>query len=108
MNTKKTTSLTPLIFTLLIVFSLLLTACGGGGSKVKTPGGESRTSAPSGDMVEVSVSWTQIRSSPSEEGRAIALAYGNDPLEALEERNGWVKVRFGGGRVGWVKESDIK
>lgn len=57
---------------------------------------------PTGDTVEIRKSWTQIRSAPSRNARAIALAFGNDTLSVVEKEGDWVQVRFGRNQKGWI------
>lgn len=57
---------------------------------------------PTGDTVEIRKSWTQIRSAPSQNARAIALAFGNDTLSVVEKEGDWVQVRFGRNQKGWI------
>ena len=63
---------------------------------------EGRQRMLAGDTVEIRKSWTQIRSAPSRNARAIALAFGNDTLSVVEKEGDWVQVRFGRNQEGWI------
>jgi uncharacterized protein YgiM (DUF1202 family) len=62
--------------------------------------GAART--PLGDRVEIRKSWVQVRSKPSPDAAAIALAFGNDTYPVLETQGDWVRVRIDGNREGWI------
>jgi hypothetical protein len=57
------------------------------------------------DTITVSAPWTQVRRTPSLEGRAIDVVYGNDSFEVLESQGGWVKIRTARKVVGWIPTS---
>jgi uncharacterized protein YgiM (DUF1202 family) len=57
---------------------------------------------PLGDRVEIRKSWVQVRSKPSPDAPAIALAFGNDTFPVLERKGDWVRVRLDGKREGWI------
>lgn len=57
---------------------------------------------PLGDRVEIRKSWVQVRSKPSTDAAAIALAFGNDTYPVLETQGDWVRVRLDGNREGWI------
>ena len=108
------------VIPIVIAAAMLLVSCAGGSTSApdKSTSGASASAATrpaatsprvgTGDLVEVSASWAQIRSEPSESGRAIGLAYGNDEYEVLEQQGDWVKIRIGGNRSGWVRKADIQ
>jgi uncharacterized protein YgiM (DUF1202 family) len=52
--------------------------------------------------VEIRASWVQVRAKPSQDAKAIALAFGNDTLPVLETQGDWVRVRIDKNREGWI------
>jgi uncharacterized protein YgiM (DUF1202 family) len=70
------------------------------GSQTAQRMGAERT--PLGDRVEIRKSWVQVRSKPSPDAPAIALAFGNDTFPVLERQRDWVRVRLDGKREGWI------
>lgn len=52
--------------------------------------------------VRVSESSAQVRNTPTPNGRAIGLVYGNDRLQVLKQAPGWYRVRTVRGVVGWL------
>jgi Bacterial SH3 domain len=60
---------------------------------------------PTGDRVEIRASWVQVRNQPSNEARAIALAFGNDTYPVLDKQGDWVKVQIDKNREGWIPKS---
>jgi uncharacterized protein YgiM (DUF1202 family) len=59
----------------------------------------------SGEHIEIRKPWVQVRSKPSEQSAAIALAFGNDTLPVVEKQGDWVRVRLDKNRDGWVPVS---
>lgn len=55
-----------------------------------------------GDKVEIRRPWVQVRNQPSQDARAIALAFGNDTFTVLEQQGDWVRVRLDKSREGWI------
>lgn len=53
-------------------------------------------------MVEIKKNWTQIRSAPDANARAIGLAFGNDTFQVVEREGEWVRVRVGKNQEGWI------
>jgi hypothetical protein len=58
--------------------------------------------AAAAETITITAPWTQVRRTPSPEGRAIDIVYGNDTFEVLESQSGWVKVRTARDVTGWV------
>jgi len=54
------------------------------------------------ETVTITVPWTQVRRTPSAEGRPIDVVYGNDSFEVLEAKDGWAKIRTPRKVTGWV------
>ncbi|HKI98991.1 MAG TPA: SH3 domain-containing protein [bacterium] len=76
------------------------------------PGTEATTSAQgmrhersSLGQVEIRKSWVQVRSRPSQEAAAIALAFGNDTFPVVEKQGDWVRVQLDKRREGWIPVS---
>ena len=70
---------------------------------------EKATMAPSeltGDTIEIRKSWTQIRSAPDFNARAIGLAFGNDKYPVTGKEGDWVRVRISRNRDGWIPAED--
>lgn len=59
-----------------------------------------------GDTIEIRKSWTQIRSAPDINARAIGLAFGNDKYPVTGKEGDWVRVRFSRNRDGWIPADD--
>ncbi len=57
---------------------------------------------PVGDVVEIRRSWVQVRTAPNNNARAVALVFGNDQLEVIEQQGEWVHVRLDKRRQGWI------
>jgi len=45
---------------------------------------------------------TTIRRSPSPGASPMGMVYGNDRLQVIEEKDGWVRVRYGRSQEGWI------
>lgn len=57
--------------------------------------------------MSIQVSEAQMRGTPSFFGTVVVnLVYG-DRVEVLQEGNGWIQVRDGSGRTGWIQESAL-
>jgi hypothetical protein len=50
--------------------------------------------------------YAKLHAQPSEASRAIAIVYGNDTLDVLERKDGWVKVSAGSKATGWLSPED--
>lgn len=59
-----------------------------------------------GDTIEIRKSWTQIRSAPDFNARAIGLAFGNDKYPVTGKEGDWVRVRMSRNRDGWIPAED--
>lgn len=59
-----------------------------------------------GETVEIRKSWTQIRSAPDFNARAIGLAFGNDKYPVTGKEGDWVRVRVSRNRDGWIPAED--
>ncbi len=59
-----------------------------------------------GETVEIRKSWTQIRSAPDLNARAIGLAFGNDKYPVTGKEGDWVRVRLSKNRDGWIPAED--
>lgn len=60
----------------------------------------------SGDQIVLSRPWARLRSAASESSRAIAIVYGNDVLNVLERKDGWVRVVTASRVRGWLSPQD--
>jgi tetratricopeptide (TPR) repeat protein len=58
------------------------------------------------DTITITAPWTQVRRTPSMDGRAIDIVYGNDTFTVLESKDGWAKIRTLRKVVGWVLLND--
>jgi uncharacterized protein YgiM (DUF1202 family) len=54
------------------------------------------------ETITITAPWTQVRRTPSAEGRAIDVVYGNDTFDVLETKDGWAKVQTPRKVTGWV------
>lgn len=76
----------------------------------ETSGSMEKTSMESseltGETVEIRKSWTQIRSAPDFNARAIGLAFGNDKYPVTGKEGDWVRVRVSKNRDGWIPAED--
>jgi len=58
------------------------------------------------EQIVLSRPWARLRSAPTESSRAIAIVYGNDVLNVLERKDGWVKVMTASRVRGWLSPQD--
>jgi hypothetical protein len=58
------------------------------------------------DTITITAPWTQVRRTPSMDGRAVDIVYGNDTFTVLESKEGWAKIRTPRKVVGWVLLND--
>lgn len=119
-----------LALTLAVSFALAACAAGGGPSEPGAPADQTRASeregaeprtlpppatgsesqrmgrerTPLGDTAEIRRPWVQVRAAPNANARAIALVFGNDRLQVMEQQGDWVRVRLNG-REGWIPVS---
>ncbi len=59
------------------------------------------------NTISITVPWTQVRRTPSMDGRAVDIAYGNDVFTVLEIKDGFAKIRTHRKIVGWVVLNDV-
>jgi hypothetical protein len=59
------------------------------------------------DTITITAPWTQVRRTPSMDGRAIDVVYGNDTFTVLESKDGWAKIRTRRKVEGWVLLNDV-
>lgn len=72
----------------------------GGGATQHTSGGSSGVS--SGQWVRITASSLNVRSGPGSANQVLFSLAGGDEVEVLGESSGWLNVRDGAGRTGWV------
>ena len=60
------------------------------------------------ETVIVKVKMTSIRRDPKFTSAAVAALKAGEPLEKLEARSGWVKVKTQAGVVGWVHSTAVQ
>lgn len=58
-------------------------------------------------MMTVQVNSVQIRDSPGMRGRLGAEVRYGEQVEVVEQGRGWIRVRTGGGDLGWLHETDL-
>ena len=104
---------------LLVVMAGMLTVVGCSSSKPATetappPSGQSQRTTPlvvpnrgrqdveAGATVEIRKPWTTIRATPSTNGKAMGLAYGNDTFTVVSVEGDWVQVQVKGKKNGWI------
>lgn len=59
------------------------------------------------ETVTISAPWTQVRRTPSMDGRAIDIVYGNDTFTVLEAKDGWARITTARKVTGWVLLNDV-
>lgn len=73
---------------------------------VPTPAAEPVAVEPTAsNEVYVQASTLNLREEPTATGRKLGSLTVNSPLEVLERRDGWLRVRVGNGREGWVADA---
>ena len=59
------------------------------------------------ESVNVIKPWVKVLAAPKTSAKPVALAYGNDNYEVIEDQGGWVKIRTRHKAAGWVSKDDV-
>lgn len=64
--------------------------------------------AQEAEQVEITASFSQVRSEPDRKARAVGLVYGNDTVTVLAREGDWVRVQVSAALAGWVPRSAVE
>ena len=62
----------------------------------------------SGDTAIVFTPRIDIRHSPEENGKVYLTLHEGTKVYIEDEENGWYKIRLADGRIGWIKEKEVR